>query len=421
MEDTLYIAQIVTLLSRKQKSAIKLLSKSASSLPIKRFDREHAVPLLVDKGLVEIYNDRVFLSILGKEVFQHLQFPPTPNICQEKHIQRNKKFFELYKQGMKYVNIGIQYEISGMQVKRILNNNADFHRYLKEKQNMKVLAKEQKQKRIMQNCYSHSLAILYPERIAELWDYQKNGDLKPEEVPAASRKYSIWFKCSKGHSWNKKPHEITLTWKRYGISGCQKCRGRKNDQKKQPFLTDIYSELVELYWNYEKNSKISLYPEKLTLASNYRVWFQCPNDGNEWEASICSTISQQWSKDNAGCKVCNGTSNRKKGEWTRRNSLATEYPDRVDKYWCYEENNKLELDPTKLTCGSMRPAIFQCPVDGHKWVATIAAITNGSWDRGNSGCAACKKNHLNRETTLISFDLTISSLVKRAIVASPPR
>ena len=44
-----------------------------------------------------------------------------------------------------------------------------------------------------------SLLFSSPE-IAKEWNYERNGNLKPEHFAANSNK-KVWWKCSKGHEW----------------------------------------------------------------------------------------------------------------------------------------------------------------------------------------------------------------------------
>lgn len=61
-----------------------------------------------------------------------------------------------------------------------------------------------------------SLATRYPE-IAKEWDYNKNGNLKPENIaPKSSKK--VWWICSKGHEWQTTPSH------RSRGQGCPICR-----------------------------------------------------------------------------------------------------------------------------------------------------------------------------------------------------
>jgi transcription elongation factor Elf1 len=274
---------------------------------------------------------------------------------------------------------------------------------LEERKKEKLAEEKEKEERLKQEFYSRSLAVLYPERVAELWDYEKNGNLKPENVPAGSVTQFIWLKCPlDGHSWKKKVGDITAIWKRNGTSGCPKCAGRKKKAEKQASLIEVYPELISQYWDYEKNKELNLDPATLSLGSNKKVWFKCPHDGNEWQAIVASTINQQWSKGNAGCRVCNGTNERKRGEWGQANPIGIEFPDEVAKYWFYEANNELGLDPMKLTTGSRKEAFFKCPIDGHEWVAPLSQIKL-SWKRGNSGCPACRGFVTTKTTSLVAL------------------
>ena len=393
-----------------------------SPQPIKQFSSvKSTVFNLQDRGLVKLEDERVCLTRLGQAVYESWQeqkddksnyLPELDskgreeshelNNLRQAKLEKSNQFLELYKQGLNRQQIGDQYGISRERVRQILNTNPGFHEYLKECEEAKAAAKKEKKENVKQEIYSRSLAALYPEQVAELWDYERNGDLNPGEVSAGGTTQFFWFKCPvDGHSWKKKPNDITTSWDRYSTSGCPMCAGKKKKPEKQATLMEGYPELVKQYWNYGKNSELNLDPEKLTLASNKKVWFKCTHDGNEWQASITATINQQWSKGNAGCRVCNGTAERKRGEWQRRDSIAVEFPDEVAKYWLYKTNDELGLDPTKLTSGSSKEAFFNCPVDGYEWVTTITSVARSAWKKGNSGCPACRGLVATETTSLI--------------------
>lgn len=380
---------------------------------------------LQDRGLVQLENDQISLTDFGQSVCESwreqddnskLGFlseldndqkkePSKSTQLKQVKLEKSNQFLELYKQGLNRQQIGDQYGISRERVRQILNINPAFHEYLKEREEAEAAAEEEKKESAKQELYSRSLAALYPERIAELWDCERNGNLNPEDVPSGTTQQYIWLKCPiDGFSWKKKPSEIVRqSWDRNGTSGCPACSGKKRKAEKQPALTEVYPELISQYWDYEKNNKLNLDPEKLTLASNRKACFKCPQDGNGWQASIASTINQQWSKGNAGCRVCNGTAERKCGEWQRRDPIAVEFPEEVAKYWLYEANNELGLDPKKLTIGSSKEAFFKCPIDGHEWVATITVIAKGSWKKENSGCPACRGLIATETTSLLAL------------------
>ena len=48
----------------------------------------------------------------------------------------------------------------------------------------------------------NDLATINPKLVSE-WNYEKNGDLKPEDFMPNSNK-KVWWKCAKGHEWQAK-------------------------------------------------------------------------------------------------------------------------------------------------------------------------------------------------------------------------
>ncbi|NEQ98656.1 MAG: DEAD/DEAH box helicase family protein [Cyanothece sp. SIO2G6] len=411
-------------LSQKQKSILKSLFQFDSFTPVSFFGSDKAVVLkLSSRKLVHVQDEEVSLTELGKSVCKSWQqsksdsstpvsilgnqsrrVPTRTAQMREEKLKRSNQFLALYKQGLNYQQIGDQFGISRERVRQVLKKNPAFHKYLERKEEEKAALAQEQEERAKQELHSRSLAAMYPERVAELWDYEKNGEIKPEEVLAGTTMQYVWFKCPiDGHSWKKKPNDITTSWTRSGTSGCPKCAGKKKKPKIQPPLTEAYPELVLQYWDYAKNSELGLDPTKLSLGSNKKVWFKCPVDGNEWQAIIASIVNQQWSKDNTGCRVCNGTSERKQGKWKRRESIAVEFPEEIQKYWLFDTNNELGIDPNKLTSGSKKEAFFKCPIDGHEWVASLAQIRT-SWRKGNSGCPVCRGFQVvDEENSLISL------------------
>lgn len=343
------------------------------------------------------------------------------NSAFRKYIQTQKKealldsklalsneFLELYKQGFSYQKIGERYGMSRERVRQILESNPAFRGFKQERKKQqgeeKKAAEIERQEKEKAELYASSLAFLYPKQVTDLWDYEKNGELKSEQVLAGSASIYIWWKCpSCKHSWRKKPNDIKTSWERNGTSGCPRCAGKKGKSQKQPKLIEKYPELVQKYWDYSKNQELGIDPSKVTLGSNKKVWFKCPIDGNEWQAQISSTIIQQWSQGNTGCRVCNGTDERKQGRWQRGKPIAVEFPDEITKYWDYKKNNELKLDPTELTVGSSKRAWFKCPIDGHEWQTTVTAIAKGSWKKGNNGCPACRGFVTTEKTSLVAL------------------
>ncbi len=406
-------------LTKKETMFLQFLDYE-SPRPLKHIRKaKQIIPSLEQKGLIEVVEGEVQITSGGKDTFESNQknskynftdleltelfLAPNKIEAEQQSLIKSNEILELRKQGLTLEAIGKVYGLTRERVRQILAANPDLEEYLKEEEEAKIRAEKEEEERKKQEFIENSLAYKFPERVAELWDYEKNGDLKPEEVLASNTLQQIWLRCPKdGYSWKKKVREIAFySWERIGTSGCPACAGRTKKAKKQPMLAESYLEYVIDYWNFEKNESIGLNPEEVTLASNKKAWFKCPKDGNEWQANIGATINQQWSKGNAGCRVCNGTHLRKRGVWGKAGKLLDEFPNEVAKYWDYEKNDALEIYPPEITIGSAKKAWFKCPIDNHEWQASISQIATNSWKRGNSGCPGCSGKVVTEKGSLL--------------------
>jgi hypothetical protein len=164
---------------------------------------------LKDRGIIEIQNEQISLTVLGHAVLAHLDSLSLNSIesktdsekgshkindtslshakvLRQQKLEKSNQFLELYKQGLSYQDIGDKYKLSRERVRQILKPNPAFHEYLREREESETAAEEEKEKRAKEDFYSRTLAALYPERVAELWDYEKNSDLKPEDILAGT-------------------------------------------------------------------------------------------------------------------------------------------------------------------------------------------------------------------------------------------
>lgn len=214
----------------------------------------------------------------------------------------------------------------------------------------------------------NSLIVSNPE-LANEWDTEKNGILKPEMFFAGSRQ-KVWWKCSKGHEWQSDICNRTKG------SGCPYCSG----QRVIIGETDLATTNPELAaeWNYEKNKglknglgeDISI-PERISSGSNFKVWWigKC---GHEWDMSICDRTGYK----HLNCPYCSG---HRLGKGI--NDLATTTPELISE-WDYEKNGGLM--PSDVTAGLNRKVWWKCK-KGHTWQASIhnRSIENGT------GCPYC--------------------------------
>ncbi len=313
MENAPNILETTKGLHRNQRLILQSLYTSPHSIKIFSFNKNTILNLQA-KGLVELKNEQVSLTSLGQAICDLWQekgskisdsssepekgeaqkSSKSAKLSQEK-LEKSNQFLDLYKQGLSYQDIGDKYGLSRERVRQILNVNPVFNEYVEERDKAKAIAEagaeREKEERAKQQLYLRSLAILYPERVAELWDYEKNREVKPETIIAGSTSQYIWLKCPiDEHSW-KKNQMILL---QAGIEVVQvdaQCVQAKKKPEKQRSLIEVYPELVSQYWNYEKNTEVGLEPVKLTLGSNRKAWFRCPIDCNEWQAIIASTVT----------------------------------------------------------------------------------------------------------------------------------
>ena len=205
----------------------------------------------------------------------------------------------------------------------------------------------------------NSILFSNPE-LAKDWNYEKNGNIRPEHFAMSSGK-KAWWKCQKGHEWQARIAD------RNSGKGCPYCSGQKvlkgiND------LQTINPHLAE-EWNYEKNNGLT--PEDVMSNSGEKVWWKC-SQGHEWQATISSRNSGN------GCPYCSGRFAVK-----GKSDLQTINPHLAEE-WNYVKNNG--LTPADVTSNSHRKAWWKCS-KGHEWQASIADRNQG---RGCPYCAGKK-------------------------------
>ena len=203
-----------------------------------------------------------------------------------------------------------------------------------------------------------SSLLLSNPRIANEWNYEKNGNLKPEHVTSNSNK-KVWWKCSEGHEWEA---SIYSRSKEHGCPYCSNIKvlnGYNDLQTANPALA--------IEWNYEKNTGLT--PIDVTPNSGKKVWWKC-SKGHEWQAIIAHR------NKGSGCPYCSGRY-AVKGE----NDLQTVNLN-LAKEWNYEKNNGLE--PCNVLPNSNKQVWWKCN-KGHEWQARIADRNKGR------GCPQCAK------------------------------
>ena len=197
--------------------------------------------------------------------------------------------------------------------------------------------------------------------LAKEWNFEKNGNLIPEDFTVNSNK-TVWWKCSKGHEWTS-----TICNRNKG-RGCPYCHNKKiligyND------LKSINPKLAA-EWNYSKNDNLT--PMDVMPYSDKKVWWQC-SKGHEWQATIANR------NGGTGCPYC---SNNK--VLSGYNDLQTLNPILAAE-WNYEKNGS--LIPSNILPNSSKKVWWQCS-KGHEWESTIS---NRSLGRGCPICSSEQK------------------------------
>ncbi|MBQ8289499.1 MAG: hypothetical protein IJY01_01330 [Clostridia bacterium] len=197
--------------------------------------------------------------------------------------------------------------------------------------------------------------------LAQEWNYEKNGSLRPEHILANSSK-KVWWKCEKGHEWQ------AIIASRNTGGGCPICINRKilkgyNDLK--TLNPQLASE-----WNYKNNGNLK--PEDFASNSGKKVWWKC-DKGHEWQATIDSR------NNGVGCPYCAGQIVVK-----GVNDLATVNPKLAGEWNC-EKNG--DLKPEDFMVGSNKKVWWKCR-KGHEWQSTVANRNNGN------GCPYCSNKKI---------------------------
>ena len=205
------------------------------------------------------------------------------------------------------------------------------------------------------------LQTRYPE-IADDWNYEKNGNLKPTDVTASSNK-RVWWKCKKcGHEWD------TTVGNRTSLGrGCPICSKvlqsvtyRENRISKVGSLADTNPELAK-EWHPIKNGLVT--PENVSAGCSDKVWWLLPYDDPktgkhfdfEWEASIASRSA------GVGCPFLAGRC------WSGFNDITVTHIG-IMKYW---DNSRNTIDPKTITKGSHNKVWWICNY-GHSFKSDVS-------------------------------------------------
>lgn len=209
----------------------------------------------------------------------------------------------------------------------------------------------------------NDFATVYPEFLKE-WNYEKNKMLPEETISGTNRE--IWWKCEKGHEY------ISNIANRLKGCGCPYCSGHQLLKGYNDIATTNPEFLEE--WDYEKNSKIGLFPENIGKGYRKKAWWKCKK-GHSYLSSVNNRITHH-----TDCPYCKGTQVLK-----GYNDIKTTNPELLQE-WNYEENNKLGITPDSVSKGSDKKVSWICSKK-HSYIASVANKING---RGCPYCSGAK-------------------------------
>ena len=211
----------------------------------------------------------------------------------------------------------------------------------------------------------NDLATKYPNLATE-WHPVKNGQLTPRDVFPMSNK-KVWWLGKCGHEW-----QVAISCRTKGNNGCPICSGYIIE----PGINDLQTINPELAseWDYKKNSGLS--PANVSPNAHKKVWWICPQCGNQWSADI------HHRNTGVGCPVCGrktATDTRIENALLSGNSLSITNP-LIASEWHPTKNGTIR--PETVLPNSNVSVWWLCK-KGHEWQALISSRNAGA------GCPYC--------------------------------
>lgn len=190
--------------------------------------------------------------------------------------------------------------------------------------------------------------------LMSFWDDDKNHPLglEPEKLQAKSNK-KAWWKCLKGHSWQREIY-------------------RQNEKRSCPYCTNKqvligFNDLQTLYpdiaqeWDFANNPKdISAY----VIGSAQKVWWKCSKCGIRWKTAIRARTQR-----GSGCPNC---AKVKRAETRHNTNLKTKNclsDPLLLKEWDSDKNME---PPSRYFPGSNKKVWWKCSRCGYGWQAKIS-------------------------------------------------
>lgn len=227
-----------------------------------------------------------------------------------------------------------------------------------------------------------NLVNVCPE-IVRWWDYDKNAPFKPEQFTKGSQ-FMAYMKCPDcGRELYSGIHSLLHTEENGKVvvshdGRCHKYKAMASENN----LVSRYPQIVD-WWDYDKNSPDL--PEENTLYSPKRVYFKCPECGNETHRRITDAF---FCEDDGipalfKCPYC-----RNKKVLPGFNSFKVRHPDLMESEWADIENTFIRVNPDQILDSYSGSVWWKCPICNKKYMMSVKDRLMKK-KRGHNPCTFC--------------------------------
>lgn len=221
----------------------------------------------------------------------------------------------------------------------------------------------------VQSIKTNSIATKYPYLTSE-WDYDKNGNLSPQNFTVGSNK-KVWWRCPRCNS-----SYLTSISHKVNGTNCPYCAGKQVNETNN--LLNMFPELKN-QWDYKKNGDVI--PEQVYYSSRLQAWWICESCGKSYKMAVCAKIKAKTAKCNGCMHLHIGDKNRQIAV-KREGCLSDLHPDFLDE-WNYDKNTT--ISPNEVSLKSGIKVWWQCNKCGYEWETSIYNRFCGT------GCPICAK------------------------------
>ena len=212
-----------------------------------------------------------------------------------------------------------------------------------------------------------TLADRYPSIAAE-WDYERNGDLKPENVTPGQHK-NVYWKCPVcGQSYQSLICNRTAPSRKRDGNKCPICLGRTIIPGFNSLMA-LFPDIVKNEWDYISNR---IDPDTIAPHTNKKYYWKCLFGHPSYLASVNNKVSN----NGGNCPICSHQ------KFSPEYSLKALKPELACE-WDTEANNG--LGPDSVFAYSNKSYWWKCIKCGHSWKAKVNNRSNGR------GCPNCSK------------------------------